>query len=373
MKIGIDIRSLGTKHLTGIGKYIFHSIENILKIDNKNKYYLFSSGLDKGIYSYPEFDRENVEHIHFPVSNKLINFRVIAGMDCKLCNDFFKSTDVFWMPNINFCNFDKAKNTILTIHDLSFLHSREFYSLKRRYWHRLLQVDKLVKKASHIITVSENTKRDLMRFYSLPDDKISIIYPGIDYKPLDQDTASNLLKDLSLPEKFFVYVGTIEPRKNIMSIIKAFDRYNKEYPDVHLAIVGSKGWIYQKLLYQIKKRSYVHYLDYVSSPLKDALYYKSLGLIWPSFYEGFGFPPMEATAHSCPTIVSYKTSLPEICKQQALYVDPYNVSDIYHNLKILTEDKELRDKFKKSAAQFDLPSWHRQSEKILEIFNKYKK
>jgi len=371
MKIGIDIRALGNKNWTGIGKYIFHSIENILKLDKKNQYYLFSTGLSKDLYTAVDFKQENVQRIHIPVSNKLLNFKLIAGIKTNIFDQFFKEIDIFWMPNINFCHLNKKCPTILTVHDLSFLHSREFYSLKRRYWHKLVGVEKLTSDACHIITVSENTKRDLMRFFSLAEDKISIVYPGIDYIPMNQELAISLTTKLDLPEKFFLYVGTLEPRKNIISIIKAFDRYHKEYPDVHLLIVGSRGWIYSSLLKHIAERPFVHYLDYVASPLKDALYFLSQGLIWPSFYEGFGFPPMEAIAHKKPVIVSYKTSLPEIGKQQALYVDPYNISDIYQSLKFLTEDKKLKEQLNKSAENFVLTKWSEQTQKILDIFNKY--
>lgn len=372
MKIGIDIRALGTTHLTGIGKYIYHSIDNILKLDKDNQYILFSSGAKKDPYTKLDFNYPNVKHIHIPISNKILNARLIAGLGCKVCDNFLKDIDIFWMPNLNFCTFPQNKKVILTIHDLSFLHSREFYSLKRRYWHKLIDVEKLSEAADHIITVSANTKRDLMRFFSLPEEKISIIYPGVDYIPMDETRASQLTADLNLPDKFFLYVGTLEPRKNIFSIIQAFDRFYLKYPDIHLVIVGSKGWVYSRLLRQIKKRPFVHYLDYVASPLKDALYFKSQGLIWPSFYEGFGFPPMEAIAHQTPVVVSYKTSLPEISKQQAIYIDPYNISDIYYALVNLIEDKNLVAKLKNSAKDFELPKWPDQSQKILDIFNRYK-
>ncbi|OGY94245.1 MAG: hypothetical protein A2406_01975 [Candidatus Komeilibacteria bacterium RIFOXYC1_FULL_37_11] len=373
MNIGIDIRALGNKNWTGIGKYVFHSILNILKTDNQNQYYLFSTGLNKDLYEAVDFNQRNVQRIHIPISNKLLNLKLITGFRSNIFDKFFEEIDLFWMPNINFFSPTKKCPTILTVHDLSFLHSREFYSLKRRYWHKLVGVEKLTSAASHIITVSENTKRDLMRFFSLPEDKISIIYPGIDYRPMNKELATSLVSKLALPEKFFIYVGTLEPRKNIISIIKAFDKYHREYPDVHLLIVGSRGWIYNNVLKYIKERSFVHYLDYVASPLKDALYFLSQGLIWPSFYEGFGFPPLEAIAHKKPVIISYKTSLPEIGKQQALYVDPYNISDIYQSLKFLTEDKKLKEQLAKSADSFALPQWSEQTQKILAIFNQYKK
>jgi glycosyltransferase involved in cell wall biosynthesis len=373
MKIGIDIRALGNKNLTGIGKYIYYSITNILKLDKENEYYLFSSGLKKDSYTNLDFNQPNVKHFHISIANKILNLNLLLGINSSICEKFFKDIDLFWMPNINFCNLSKKYPMILTVHDLSFLHSREFYSLKRRYWHKLVKVEKLVSQADRIIAVSANTKRDLMRFFPLSEEKISIINLGVNSIPMNEDKAKEILKDFDLPDKFFMYLGTLEPRKNIDSIIQAFDRYHVDYPDVHLVIVGGKGWIYRKLLEKIKNRPFIHYLNYVESPAKDALYFMSQGLIWPSFYEGFGLPPLEAIAYKTPVIVSYKTSLPETNKQQALYVDPYNISDIYKALKSLTEDEKLIKQLKKSASSFKIPKWENQAQEILNLFNSYKK
>lgn len=373
MNIGIDIRALGNKKLTGIGKYIYYAINHLLELDKENKYFLFSAGLKKEPYFNLDFNKDNVSHSHILLPNKLLNLNSLAGFGQNFYQKFFKDIDVFWMPNINFCNLPKNYPLILTVHDLSFLHSREFYSLKRRRWHKLVNVGKLVKAAVKIIAVSENTKRDLIRFFPLAEDKIVIINPGIHSISMNKEEATLLLAGFDLPEKFFVYVGTLEPRKNIASIIQAFDKYHMDYPDVHLVIVGQKGWVYNNLLKQIARRPFIHYLNYVESPAKDALYFMSLGLIWPSFYEGFGFPPMEAITYQTPVIVSYKTSLPETNKQQALYIDPYNVADIYQALKFLTEDEKLLKQLKDSAKNFKIPRWPAQAQAILDLFNSYKK
>jgi glycosyltransferase involved in cell wall biosynthesis len=373
MNIGIDIRALTGGSLTGIGNYIASAINAVSKQDKANTYYLLSSGLKVNIDSAVDLDRSNIKHIHQYYPNKLLNSRFALGFGPNLINKIPVKLDLFWLPNINFFKFDKHTPTILTIHDLSFLHSREFYSLKRRYWHKLVNVDKLINKAAKIIAVSGNTKRDIVRFFTVPEEKIQVINPGVTTAKMDRDYAKLLTAKFKLPQKYFIYVGTLEPRKNISGVIKAFDRYHKDYPYTELVIVGSKGWIYRNILRDIKKRKYIRYLGYIPSPAKDALYHLSQGLIWPSFYEGFGFPPMEATYHNIPVIVSYKTSLPEIMKQQALYVDPYNVSDIYQALKSLTEDKVLADDFKTSAKDFKVPQWDKQATKLIKLFNSFKK
>lgn len=363
---------MSNKKLTGIGKYIYSALDNLTKQDKNNNYILISTGLKKEAYDHLKLAGSNIKHRHFNIPNKLLNFSIITGK-ANMCSRFFEDIDLFWMPNLNFCNLKKRLPLVLTIHDLSFLHSREFYSLRRRYWHRLVNVGRLVRRADRIIAVSANTKRDIVRFFPTAEDKISIINPGVDVVQMDDQEAQELIGRFGLPEKYFIYVGTLEPRKNIDSIIQAFDRYHRDFPEVALVIVGSLGWVYKKLMKKISSRDYVHYLSYVDSPEKDALYKQSRGLIWPSFYEGFGFPPMEAAYYQIPLIVSYKTSLPETLKNQALYVDPYNISDIYETLKQLSTDGRLVEQFKQSAKSFDIPKWPAQSKKIINLFNSLNK
>lgn len=373
MTIGIDIRALSNKKLTGIGKYIYYAIENILANDHQNNYILISSGWRKKDYKHLNFQAKNLAYRHINLPNKVLNLLFYLGIGSKWSKAFSKDLDLLWMPNINFYQINDNVPLVLTIHDLSFLHDREFYSLKRRYWHKMIGINKLVKKSKRIIAVSANTKRDIVRFFPTTEDKIKVINPGVDKIDLDDKTANQLLADYNISEKFFVYVGTLEPRKNIYSIIRAFDRLHLDYPEISLIIVGGKGWVYKNILKNIHKRNFVHYLDYIDSPVKNALYYKSMGLVWPSFYEGFGFPPLEALYYKTPLIVSYKTSLPEILRQQALYVDPYNISDIYQSLKTVIDDKKLVEEYKKSAENFKLPHWIEQSKQIIGLFNSIKK
>jgi glycosyltransferase involved in cell wall biosynthesis len=368
MNIGIDIRALAPSKRSGVGNYIFHAVQHILQADHENNYYLFSAGRRKKLKLPGELKADNIQHIHKSISNKLLNLRFLFGLGPNLDSFFPVKLDCLWLPNINFIKIDKKLPLMLTIHDLSFLHSKHFYSLKRKWWHKLVNVKQLINQANKIIAVSHNTKRDIVRFFTIAENKIEVIYPGASVMPMDKDRAKALIAPYKIKEHYWLYLGTLEPRKNIEGIIKAFDRYHKEYPQAELVLVGNKGWIYQKLLSNVRKRSYIKYLGFVDSPTKDALYFLSQGLLWPSFYEGFGFPPLEATFHQVPVITSYKTSLPEIMKNQALYVDPYNVSEIYQLLKNLTEDKNFRQQICDNSKDFVVPVWPKQVTKIINLF-----
>ncbi len=369
MNIGIDVRALSSKRLTGIGNYIYNCLKYIAEHDKINQYYLLSSGLKNKTHDLLNFDQANIHYVHIKQANKFINFKFFLNIGKDLSKFFPVKLDLFWLPNMIFYKIDKAIPFLLTIHDLSFLHSEEFYSLKRRLWHRFINIQKLVAQADKIITVSHNTKRDIMRFFTIAEDKIQVLYPGVEINKMTESNAQRALAKFQLYNPYFLYVGTIEPRKNVGAIIKAFDKLHQQYPNIDLVIAGKKGWVFRHLLHKIKKRPYIHYLGYISGKEKDALYYLSQGLIWPSYYEGFGFPPLEATVHGAPVITSFKTSLPEIMKQQALYVDPYNTADIYQTLKLLLKDDKTKKYLKNKSQNFQIPDWPSQSKKILELFN----
>ncbi len=369
MNIGVDIRALTAENRSGVGSYIFEALRHIIKIDQKNQYYFFNSGLSN-IYFPKELEAENVHHVHLKVPNKILNFCLYFGLYFKLEKYFPVKLDLFWLPNINFINLDTEIPLLVTIHDLSFLHSQNFYSFKRKWWHKLINVKALVEKAKYIIAVSQNSKRDLIRFFTVNEEKIQVIYPGLQYQAMTKEKALAMTEDFKLAENFFIFLGTLEPRKNVEGIIKAFDRYHLEYPDAELVLVGNKGWVYHELLLSIKKRPYVRYLGFIIGDKRDALYFLSQALIWPSFYEGFGFPPLEATMHGKPVITSYKTSLPEIMRTQALYVDPYNSGEIYQLLKALTADKDLYEHISQGAHKFSFVSWPKQAQKIINLFEK---
>src|SRR3989339_306383 len=367
MKIGVDIRTLSFDQRSGVGNYVFHTLQDILAQDKVNTYYLFSAGLKK-FHLPTSLKKDNVIHLHIVWPNKLLNLALLFN----LLKDFAKFSpvilDVFWLPNLNFFRINDNTPLMLTIHDLSFLHSRHFYSFKMKWWHSLVNIKKLINRADQILAVSLNTKRDIMRFFTVREEKLSVVYPSLHFHHMTQVLAEELTRDLNLNKKFFLFLGTVEPRKNIKSIIKAFDIYHQDYPEIDLLLVGNKGWLYNPLFRLLKKRDYIKYLGFIAGKKRDALYFLSLALIWPSFYEGFGFPPLEATVQGKPVIVSYKTSLPEIMQTQALYVDPYNPAEIYQLLKQLTTDKNLEQYIIDKAKKFAIPDKFKQTQAILNIF-----
>ena len=365
MVIGIDIRCLGGKKLTGVGIYTFSIIKNILISDNINEYKLFYNSLTpleskirKELVQYP-----NVKLINKGIPNKLFNLALILKL-IKL-DRVVKGVDYFWFPNLNFWSVSNKCKTIITIHDLSYKILPWAYSYKMRLWHLLVSPKKKLNKADRIIAVSENTKNDLIKIYNLDDSKIIVIYPGIEL-----EHQGFKIEDLGLPKKYILYLGTLEPRKNVESIIQAFEEIKDPY--LHLVIAGGKGWLYRRIIKSINKSSkkeQIFLLDYIHPDERWNLYQKAKMLIWPSYYEGFGFPPLEAMSQGCPVITSANSSLPEVIGNSALLINPYNISEIISFFIRLLTDNELREDLitigKEKIKKF---SWQNTALEILKLF-----
>ena len=260
---------------------------------------------------------------------------------------------------------------------MSFEFFPEFLSLKRRLWHWFLRPKKLFQEAKEIITVSKNTSQDLIGKYNIPGSKISVVYPGIspNYKVLtENDIKLKTIKNkYKLPDKFILFLGTIEPRKNIQSLVSAFNIFNKNNPGYSLVIAGKKGWktaAIEKKLKQTQdnsKQDEIICTQFVPDSDKRYLYNLASMFVYPSYYEGFGFPPLEAMASGCPVITSNNSSMSEICADAALLIDPTNVNDLARAMEQMI-DPQLADYYKtkglEKAKQF---IWYQSAREVLNV------
>jgi len=366
MNIGVDIRVLTEERLTGVGYYTLHALQNLLKVDQSNTYYLYSSGLRDYSRYTESLKAANTFFVHIPMANRFLNFLHISRLAKSFFQSFPSQPDIFWLPNANFYKFDKQVPTILTIHDLSFIQRSHFFSRKHLVWHHLVNIKNMLDNSAAILAVSENTRREVVRLLSVEPSKVHTVQPGIE--KIELSHTEQLAERFNLKENYVLFVGTLEPRKNISAVINAFDKVHRELPDHQLVLVGNLGWSYRALMKEIGKRDYVSYLGYVTAKEKYALLKRCRVFVWPSFYEGYGFPPLEATSLKVPCIVSHMTSLPEVMKQQAVYVDPYNISDLEKAMLNILKDQNLSQALKKSAENFELPNWLTFAEKLLNIF-----
>ncbi|MEI6597224.1 MAG: glycosyltransferase family 1 protein, partial [bacterium] len=328
MKIGIDIRTLMDARYSGVSEYTFNLISEILKLDNKNDYRFFYNSFGDCL-NIPKFSGENVKLVKYNYPNKVLNYLFFKFFNYPKIDQALEA-DLFFMPHINFIGLSSGAKSLLTIHDLSFLKYPEFFSRRKNFWHKMIDVKKLINRFDVIIAVSENTKRDIMELCEVDENKIKVIYAGVgeEYRQITNNDSEIRLIEVrnkyNLPDKFILYLGTVEPRKNVDGIIRAYSKLrvdNRELRDYKLVIAGGRGWKSDDIYKEWERSEFkddIKFLGYINSKDKVYLYNLASVFVYPSFYEGFGFPPLEAMACGAPVVTSYAASLPEVTGDAAL-------------------------------------------------------
>lgn len=369
MRIGIDLRALDGKERSGVGEFTAELIKSVLVVDTTNEYFLFHNAFSTD--ATKEFEGNNVHYIQNNIPNKLFNATTLffkhPHID-KLCHE---KLDVFFSPNLNFTALSKGTKHILTIHDISFLLFPEHLTAKQRLWHRLVQPKKQCENAAHIITPSENTKRDLVSHLNIAPEKISVIYPGYTVKT---DTAQNTQQKYNLTNPYILFLGTTEPRKNIPALIRGYEAAFAELPIPYdLVIAGATGWKQEELLATINSsplRERIKMLGYIDPNDKTALIKQAAVFVYPSWYEGFGFPVLEALTAGTPVITSNRSSLLEVGEDACYFVQPHNALEIKHGLLTTLNNPIYRaEKIKKGLAQAQKFSWKQAAEQWLATLN----
>lgn len=381
MNILVDIRPLLDERYSGVAEYTLELLKALLQIDTENQYFLFYNSFHNLEYRLPVFPQSNVKVIKTRLPNKLLNYPLLRILQRPYLDRLADTKiDLFFMPHLNFAAWSRQTKMILTVHDLSFVYYPKFFSLRKNMWHRLLAVKSLIRRAYHIVSLSENTKQDIVSYGQVLQEKVSVIYSGISStfsKLLNDDSRLQTIKEkYQLPDRFLLFLGTVEPRKNLPTLFEAFSMIKQQpgYEDLELVVAGGTGWKAQPIYRQAEAspyRSSIKFLDYIPAEEKVYLYNLATIFVYPSFYEGFGFPPLEAMACGTPTIVSAASSLPEVVENAALMIDPYNARSIFTALHQLLEDRALYDHFSQAgqvqAAKF---SWAKVAEQYLQLFKR---
>ena len=220
-----------------------------------------------------------------------------------------------------------ARRHVITIYDLNFLHYPQILTrASRRYYNG--QIRRAVRQADHIMTISESSRRDIVELLDVPPERITTQHPGVDdsFRPLPADILQEQRRLLDLPETFLLFVGTFEPRKNIAGLLEAWRRLRVQLPDAPpIVLAGRRGWLFEETMQRIrdmKLDEHILWRENVSQGALPALFNLATALVLPSFYEGFGFPALEAMACGTVPIVSNVSSLPEVVGDVGLQVDP---------------------------------------------------
>lgn len=272
-----------------------------------------------------------------------------------------KAYDLLHYPVGTGLLFSPARH-VLTIHDLCYMRNPDWFPKSRVHYYRMLMGNN-ARKAARIFADSEATARDVEELLRIPSDRIDVIPLGVDrnFQPASTQDRESLRARLELPKDFFLFVGTLEPRKNLLTLIRAWARLPLELPDLVLA--GRVGWkLSREELSSLAghKSDRLHFLDHVPGDLLPALYSEARAFVYPSFMEGFGLPPLEAMACGTPVITSNTSSLPEVTGDAAILVSPTKEEELAGALEWLAGNDSLHEKLREKglnrAAQF---SWEK--------------
>lgn len=373
MKIGLDIRSLLAPK-TGVGYYTYHLANSLLKLDEVNEYHLF----------YFNFLRRK-NSLNFKQKNAFI--KEIKAVPGRVCNQiwryfdfpkidlFTKEMDVFHFPNFTITPLKKGK-VILTVHDLSFVKYPQFTEPKNLKFLKKLFI-KSINRADLILTVSEFTKNELQDVFNIKDEKIAVVYNGVEdifKNKIDAAALKKVKLKYSLPEKYIFHVGMLEPRKNITSLIKAYHLSRGRHKDFpyKLVIVGRKGWHYEQIFATVKNldlQKEVIFTGYVEHNDLPLLYQGGDLLVYPSIYEGFGLPVLEAMASGIPVICSAKSSLPEVAGEAALLCSGNTPEDISLKIEEVLNSEQLpKEMAAQGIRQAEKFSWEKSAQKVLALY-----
>ncbi|MEK7183541.1 MAG: glycosyltransferase family 1 protein [Patescibacteria group bacterium] len=375
MRIAIDIRSLTDEHVTGVGFYTRHLAEALIRTSPNDEFILFASGTSAVLNCLPVFKGPNIITVKLQLPNRLLFLLMKLPGGPTLERLLPSKPDVWIFPKFNI--FKTELPYFLTIHDIAFEIFPQFITLKERLHNRLANIRQLVDRAKGLLAVSESTALDLQTRWQVSPNKINVTPLGVEHDlflPREQpsDRTYRAMYDLNRP--YILALATREPRKNLESVIEGYDIFRaRGGRNIPLVLSGADGWKTGLLNERLQKSRYkkdLIVLGYIPDKHKPALYRGALCFLFPSFYEGFGLPVLEAVACGIPVITSATSSLPEVVGEAGILVDPFNVNDIAAALHELIDEpggsalrQHLSKRAVEQASQF---TWDKTAETTLQ-------
>lgn len=375
MKIGFDITALSMPR-TGIGQYQHNLLQTLFKIDNQNSYHLYAFNLrDNAKYQNLNFEtpHNNVSMKAHSIPQRLITAWWLAVRYPYLEN-ITDECDLYQISEI--CQQPTKKKTVAFIHDLTTLHFPKYHLTKNKilYHFRFKNIEKY---ADAILTNSEHTKNDIVKHLGIPGNKIHVTYFGTHerFKPIsDELKIDEVLSKYKINSPYICYVGTIEPRKNLINLLKAFKSLKDKKKIPHkLVLVGKDGWFFEEIYKTISQLDLNDEVIRTGFTPDEDIPYLLNGcdtFVYPSFYEGFGLPVLEALACGIPTITSNNSSLPEVGGNSVKYIDARDPIDMENKLFEFLHSKEEREKYSqlalKQASKF---SWESCAKETLKVYS----
>ena len=369
MRIAFDIRKINE---FGVGTYIWNLVRNIAALDGQNEYLLIGS--HRNVHELGPLP-PNFKQLYQPEEDRFWRNNVVVPLALR-----GQHVDVLHIPHHQAPYFIPS-NLVVTIHDCVHLLFPDEASSKVQNYRSYLRTKRVVEKAKHVLAVSHSTKDDLINIYDLPESKISVVHNALDERFAFThvlDERKRVLERYQLKDPFILYSGKIRPHKNIHRLIEAFAVLKSDladddrYKNLKLIIIGDELSKHQYLRLTVIRsgaQQDVRFFGFVPYPILRVFYQSAELFAFPSLYEGFGLPPLEAMANRTPVLASNTSSLPEVLEDAAVLVNPENVFDIARGMKSILVDDVVRKKLiEKGIDQVAKFSWRVAAEKVLETY-----
>ena len=365
MRIGINGRFLAAKR-TGVQRAAYNLIKALVRVDHVNEYYLFTSA-DQA--NNPDWNYPNVKVIASNIREGE-NFRNHLWEQFSLPRLAEKhQIDILHSP-ANLAPLFYRGRSIVHIHDLCFVVNPQWFSFSFRTLYNFV-IPRVARRAAKVITNSNNSRNDLLQFCNLPAERVSQVYWAVD----DLFTANNgeepKPQDWDL-EDYILYVGSLEPRKNIGTLLEAYELMRSKHPELKpkLVLIGGESPIFAEVRLKVKKfKDDILFKGFVNDEMLRTYYRRASLFVYPSLYEGFGLPPLEAMASGVPVVTTLTSSLPEVVGDAALMVSPYNVEQLAETMATVLTNPQIReDLIAKGREQVRKFNWYRVARNTLAVY-----
>jgi len=353
MRIGIST-SVIQRGKTGIAQYVFALLRGLLPFANKHEFYLFVLEEDLSLFNFigDQMRLISVPEMHRPAVRNILWHQAWLP---KLARDFH--LDVLHVPSYRRLLWPRPCALVATIHDLAPFQVSNKYDWKRMFYGRVI-ARRLAGRQDRIVAISQNTAHDLVKFFRIPQKRISVVYNGIEHDRFCpgslKDAHSFVARNYGLIQPYFLYVARLEyPAKNHVRLIQAFDMFKAQSNSKTRLVFGGSDWHGAEAIHAAIKNSAfsadIQVLGFVPDDFLPDLYRAARAFVYPSLYEGFGLPPVEAMACGCPVIASTRGSLGEVVGDAAQIIEPEEVSSIANALLLLELQDEVRSRLREAG------------------------
>lgn len=363
MKIGINTRNLISGKMEGFGRYTYELTKRIVLNHPEHTFYFF---FDRKFDPQFVFAENVIPIVVDPPARHPVLWYI--WFELRLGKVLKKyAIDVFWSPD-GFINLRTEVPQIATIHDINFhVYPKDLPTSVSYYYNRFFP--KFARKADKIITVSNFSKSELIKYYELEPTKIEVIYNSADeiFKPISEQEIKNTRSLISGTKPYFLFVGSLHPRKNLQRLLNAYSIFAKENNTIDLVIVGSPLWKKHRIKIPEDCQNRIHFTGYVDQEQLAKITGSAYALTYLTYYEGFGIPLVEAMKCGVPIVAAYASCLPEITGEAALLCDPFSEKEAANQLKFLLDNRVYQEFSEKSISKATSYSWDKAAIQTWEV------